>query len=125
MFLNIIETLKEFLTWDSKTKIIFVGSLIVIGAGAIYVQNYIGLKEEISVIKADHQEEIKTINRANNELLNEQRRKFQEEIDSYAINYNKERDIVLKSLSDELSKTKNELYRLKQEIKKIKNEIVE
>lgn len=123
MFINIVETLKEFVAWDSKTKVVFIISLVVLGAGGIYVHNYIGLKQEIAVIRTDHQEEVKKIHRENNELLREQRKKFQEEIDSYAINYNKERDIVLKTLNDELDKTKSELNRLKQEIKRMKNEI--
>ena len=123
MFQPILDIIKEFSQWDSKTRTVFLIAALSVGICVIFTHNYISLKEENKVLKVDHQEQIKEIHKNYNTLLIEQRKEFQIEINMYIYSYNKEKQSIREEMNIELETNIKELNRLRKEIIMLKNEI--
>ena len=123
MFLGIIEILKEFKDWTPKGRTLFVVSLLIVGVGGIYYWNYVALKEENIKLKEEHSTEINRIHSHYNDLMIEQRKKYQEEVDSYVYQSTKDYNEKLRSTYEDIENHKTEINMLRREIKNIKNEI--
>ena len=125
MLISIIDFLKEFKDWNTTGKVYFIISLLLIGLGATYYYKYTAIFQEIVEIKTDHNEQIAKVHEDYNTLLVEQRKKYQEDVDSYVYTSTKDYNTKLRELYQESEDMKSQLIMLKQEIKRLKNEVVQ
>ena len=123
MFLGVIEILKEFKDWTPKGRTLFVASLLIAGVGGIYYWNYVALKEENLSLKEQHNTEVAKIHSDYNDLLVEQRKKYQTEVDSYVLETTKDYNQKLRNMYEDIENYKTEINMLRREIKNIKNEV--
>lgn len=123
MLTEILEFVKEVKTWTAR-ELVKVSAIVIIAvAGYFVVRDLIDTKSELRGLKQAHEEEIREVRKASDLLFNEQRRKFQEEIDSYVLKHNQDKERAAAEFNKKLEQNENELIKLRREIKAIKNEI--
>lgn len=123
MFLGILEILKEFKDWTPKGQALFVVSFSILLVGFIFFSNYNDLKESYNKKEDDHKAQIADLHKHYNELIIEQRKEFQNEVNSFVYSYTREKVELERKMADEIESKQSELNKLKREISKIKNEM--